>query len=125
VDFDGTYRNLPIFRFWVTTVKEALNETKRAMNGMSFYIILLAGHYFCLVLHVTMTQPDQVALSDRPTRSTAAGSARSHCRDARRHLFEKTDTTPARTVSQVDLAVWLDEYLEIGSTPRRPARSKL
>ena len=46
-------------------------KPKRAMNGMSFYIILLAVIIFVSFFMSRMTQPDQVALSDL-TRSEAA-----------------------------------------------------
>ncbi|NLB46041.1 MAG: ATP-dependent metallopeptidase FtsH/Yme1/Tma family protein [Clostridiaceae bacterium] len=89
-------------------------KPKRAMNGMSFYIILLAVIIFVSFFMSRMTQPDQVALSDLTNEINSGRVSKVNVVGTRVDIYyEKTDTTPARTVSKSISPLWLDDYLEI------------
>ncbi len=89
-------------------------KPKRAMNGMSFYIILLAVIIFVSFFMSRMTQPDQVALSDLTNEINSGRVSKVNIVGTRVDIYyEKTDTTPARTVSKSISPLWLDDYLEI------------
>ena len=89
-------------------------KPKRAMNGMSFYIVLLAIIIFVSFFMSRMTQPDQVALSELTNEINSGRVSKVNVVGTRVDIYyDKTDSTPARTVSKSISPLWLDDYLEI------------
>lgn len=89
-------------------------KPNRAMNGMSFYIILLAIIIFLSFFMSRMTQPEQITLSDL-TKEINSGHVsevivNGYTVEIR---YEKTATTPARSVSKEISPLWMEKFLDI------------
>ncbi|MDW7655632.1 MAG: ATP-dependent zinc metalloprotease FtsH [Bacillota bacterium] len=89
-------------------------KPKRAMNGMSFYIILLAVIIFLSFFMSRMTQPEQITLSEL-TDEINSGRVNEvivtgYTVEIR---YEKTTSSPARSVSKSISPLWMEDFYSI------------
>jgi cell division protease FtsH len=100
-------------------------KPKRAMNGMSFYIILLAVIIFISFFMSRMTQPEQITLSEL-TEEITSGRVNEvivtgYTVEIR---YEKTSSSPARSVSKSISPLWMEDFYKVLIEAERTGKIK-
>lgn len=89
-------------------------KPKRAMNGMSFYIILLAVIIFLSFFMSRMTQPEQITLSELTEEINSGRVSEVIVTGYTVEIrYEKTSTSPARSVSKPISPLWMEDFQRI------------
>lgn len=89
-------------------------KPKRAMNGMSFYIILLAVIIFLSFFMSRMTQPEQITLSELTEEITSGRASEVIVTGYTVEIrYEKTSSSPARSVSKSISPLWMEDFYKV------------
>ena len=89
-------------------------KPKRAMNGMSFYIILLAVIIFLSFFMSRMTQPEQITLSELTEEITSGRVSEVTVTGYTVEIrYDRTDTTPARSVRKAISPLWMEKFHDV------------
>lgn len=89
-------------------------KPKRAMNGMSFYIILLAVIIFLSFFMSRLTQPEEISLSEL-TAEISSGRVNEVIVTGYnvKIIYEQTGESPARTLDKSIAPLWMEKLLDI------------
>ena len=89
-------------------------KPRKALNGMSFYIVLLAVIIFLSFFMSRMTQPEQITLSELTDTIQSGRVSEVIVRGTTIEIMiAKTATTPALAYSKSIPALWLDDLYEM------------
>ncbi|NLV47593.1 MAG: ATP-dependent zinc metalloprotease FtsH [Clostridiaceae bacterium] len=89
-------------------------KPKRAMNGMSFYIILLAIIIFLSFFMSRLTQPEEITLSELTTEISSGRVSEVVVTGYNvKIVYAQTDSTPSRSVNKSIAPLWMEKLLEI------------
>lgn len=89
-------------------------KPKKAMGGMSFYVILLAVIIFLSFFMSRVTRPDQISLSELTEEIQSGRVSEVIVTGYNVEIrYGKTDTSPARSVSKPISPLWMEDFQKI------------
>ncbi len=89
-------------------------KPKKAMGGMSFYVILLAVIVFLSFFMSRVTRPDQISLSELTDEIQSGKVSEVIVTGYNVEIrYSKTDTTTARSISKPISPLWMEDFQKI------------